>query len=263
MFEMFQYEFMTRAFIVASILAIILPCIGLAIVLKRLSMMGDTLSHASLAGVALGLALGFNPVFGAILACVLAGLSVEVIRNKLKDYREISTVIILAAAIGIAGIFSSFGIGGNQISAYLFGSIVTISNLEFYLIILVSAFVLIVYIIIYKQLYLTIFDQKAAEIMQINTKLINLIFTILTSITVSLAAKTIGSLIVSSLLVIPVISAMQISKTYKSTLFISMIFSIIFTYLGLVISYFYNLKPGSVIVLLSVLGLGLLMLLKK
>lgn len=95
MFEMFQYEFMTRAFIVASILAVILPCIGLAIVLKTLSMMGDTLSHASLAGVALGLALGFNPVFGAILACVLAGLSVEVIRNKLKDYREISTVIIL------------------------------------------------------------------------------------------------------------------------------------------------------------------------
>lgn len=100
--DIFAYEFMRRAFIVGTLLAVILPCMGLSVLLKRLSMMGDTLSHASLAGVAIGLCFGINPLLGSIAACVVAGLSVEVIRTKLAAYQEISTVIILAASIGLA-----------------------------------------------------------------------------------------------------------------------------------------------------------------
>ena len=141
--DIFEYEFMQRAFIVGGLIAIILPCMGQVVLLKRLSMIGDTLSHSSLAGLTIGLALGFNPLLAAIIACVFAGLSIEIIRNRLKSYQEISTVIILAASIGLAGIFSSMVKNTNSISSYLFGSIVTISDEEFYLVIAVSAFVLI------------------------------------------------------------------------------------------------------------------------
>lgn len=262
MFEIFQYDFMRDAFLVGTFIALILPCMGLTIVLKRLSMIGDTLSHSSLSGLTIGLVFGFNPILSAIVACVVAGISVEVIRDKLKRYQEISTVIILAASIGLAGIFTTFIGGSNSINSYLFGSIVTISSEEFYTVIGMSIFVLFVYYKIYNSLYISVFDPKNAGILGINTKLLNFIITLLSAITISISAKTIGSLIVSSLLVIPVISAMQYTKTYKSTLFLSIIFSAFFVYFGLFISYFLNLRPGSVIVLISVIFLVITLILK-
>ncbi|WP_255348649.1 metal ABC transporter permease [Olsenella sp. oral taxon 809] len=142
---MFEYEFMRRAYLVGSVLAVILPLIGLPILLKRLSMMGDTLSHASLAGVAIGLCLGFDPLLGSVVACVVAALGVELISSRLKAYQEISTVIVLATAIGLAGIFTSLTGGSNAISSYLFGSIVTIGDFELALVLAVAAVVLVTY----------------------------------------------------------------------------------------------------------------------
>lgn len=263
MLDIFNYEFMRRAFIVGTLLAVILPCMGQPILLKRLSMMGDTMSHSSLAGVAIGLCAGINPLAGSIIACVIAGLSIEIIRNKLKAYQEISTVIILAASIGLAGIFTSFTKNSNSISSYLFGSIVTITDIEFYMVIGISIGVVLVYRLIYNRLYLSVFDPKSAPLLGINTKLINFIFTFLSAVAISISAKTIGSLIVSSLLVVPVICAMQFTRTYKQTLLVSIILSIIFVYLGLFVSYAYNLKPGSVIVLIAVLVLIVSLIFKK
>ena len=263
MLDIFNYEFMRRAFIVGTLLAVILPCMGQTILLKRLSMMGDTLSHSSLAGVAIGLCAGINPLAGSIIACIAAGLSIEFIRNKLKAYQEISTLIILAASIGIAGIFTSFTKNSNSISSYLFGSIVTITDMEFYMVIGVSAGVVIVYKLIYNRLYLAVFDPKAAPILGINTKVINFVFTFLSAVAISISAKSIGSLIVSSLLVIPVICAMQFTRTYKQTLFTSIGLSIAFVYAGLIVSYIHNLKPGSVIVLIAVGVLITAMLFRK
>lgn len=262
-FSLFNYEFMRRAFIVGSLLAVVLPCIGLSVVLKRLSMMGDTLAHSSLAGVAIGLSLGFNPLIGSVVACVVAGLSIEFIRNKLRSYQEISTVIILAASIGIAGIFTSFINNTNSISSYLFGSIITISDIEFYLALVVSVVILIVYRLIYSRLYLSVFDPKAASLLGINTKFINFIFTFLGAAIISVSAKTIGSLIVSSLLVIPVICAMHFTRTYKGTLILSIIFSVVFVNMGLLISYAYDLKPGSVIVIIAVVVLLISLMISK
>lgn len=261
MLDIFAYDFLRRAFIVGGLLAVILPCIGLTVLLKRLSMMGDTLAHASLAGVAFGLLVGLNPLLFAAVACVVAGLGIETIASKLKAYQEISTVIILSAAIGLAGIFSSFT-SGNTFSSYLFGSIVTISDGEFYLVIAIAALVVLVYSLIYKQLYLLVFDSKAAKVLGINQRLINVLFTCLSAVTISIAAKTIGSLIVSSILVLPVICAMQFTKTYKQTLFVSIGLSISYVYVGLLASYYFNLKPGSLIVLIAVVVLLLSMFIK-
>lgn len=263
MLDIFQYEFMRRAFIVGGILAIILPCMGQSILIKRLSTIGDTLSHSSLAGLTIGLAFGFNPLSTAIISCIVAGVLIEFIRNKLKNYQEVSTVIILAASIGLAGIFSSLVENTNSISSYLFGSIVTISDGEFYLVLAIASIVLLCYGLLYKKLYLSVFDPQAARIMGINTSFINFMLTILTAITVSISARTIGSLIVSSLLVIPSLTAIELKKTYKASLIVSIILSLVYVYLGLLLSYHFNLRPGSVIVLISVVCLLIIMLVKN
>ncbi len=261
--NIFSYEFMQRAFIVGILISIILPCIGLSIVLKRLSMIGDTLAHSSLAGVSIGLVFGFNPLLGSIIACVIAGLSVEFIRNKLKAYQEISTIIILASSIGIAGLLTSFLHNTNSISSYLFGSIVTISDTEFYMLIIVSIIVLTIYKLIYNKLYLIVFDPEIAPLININVNRVNFVFTILSAIAISISARTIGSLIVSSLLVIPTICAMQYAKTYKNILILSIILSSLFVSLGLILSYLYDLKSGSVIVLIAVVSLVISLIIKR
>lgn len=263
MLELFEYGFMRDAFIVGLCLAIILPCMGLTIVLKRLSMIGDTLAHASLTGLTIGLVFGFSPIISAIVACVVAGIGVEVIRNRLGKYQEISTVIILAASIGLAGIFSNLVGSSNAISSYLFGSIVTISRQEFYIVLVMTILIVVVYRYLYLKLYLAVFDSRSAPLLGINMKVLHFMITLLSAITISIAAKTIGSLIVSSLLVIPVICAMQYAKTYKYTLILGIVFSILFVYGGLIISYYYNLRPGSVIVLLAVVTLALSLVMKR
>lgn len=262
MFELFEYAFMREAFIIGFCIALILPCMGLIVVLKRLSMIGDTLSHASLTGLTIGLVFGFNPILSAIVACAFAGLGVDLISQKLKKYQEISTVIILAASIGLAGLFSSYVSNSNAISSYLFGSILTISTEEFYLILGMTVFILVVYRKLYYVLYLSVFDLNAAHILGINIKLLNFTVTFLSAVAISVSAKTIGSLIVSSLLVLPIICAMQIAKTYKGTLIIGILFSVLFVFSGLTLSYFYNLRPGAVIVLIAVLTLLLLLFIK-
>lgn len=263
MFEILSYDFMQRAFIVGTLLGIILPCLGMTILLKRLSMMGDSLSHASLAGVTIGIFAGINPLIGSIFICIFAGLFVEFIRNKLKAYEEISTLVILSASVGLAGIFSSLSGNATNISSFLFGSIVTITKGEFYGVLIISVLLLAVYSLIYKDLYLSVFDREGAKLMGIKTGLIDFIFTILSALAISLAAKTIGSLIVSSLLIIPTITAMALTKTYKGALILSIGLCLLYMYSGLLISYNFNLKPGSVIVLIGVVSLVFTLMFNK
>lgn len=263
MLEWLSYEFMQRAFIVGTLIGFVLPCIGLPLVIKRLAMIGDSLSHSSLAGVTIGLAFGINPLLAAIVASVLAGLSIEVIRERLKAYQEVSTVIILALGVGLAGIFSGFVTGGNAINSYLFGSIITISDSEFIVILVTSVVVLLLYKYLFNRMVMVIFNPIAARLFGIDVVLVNRMITFLSAVAIALSAKAIGSLIVSSLLIIPVMTAMQYTKTYKKTLVVAIGIALSCIYLGLLISYYFNLKSGSVIVILAVTGLILSLFIKK
>ena len=118
--EMFKYAFMQRAFIVGILLAAVIPCIGIVVVCKRLSMIGDALSHTSLAGVAIGLILGINPVFTASVTCVLAALGMEGIRRKLPRFSEMSIAITMSAGIGLAGVLSGFVKNTANFNRFLF-----------------------------------------------------------------------------------------------------------------------------------------------
>lgn len=259
----FEYDFMRRAFVTGMLLAVIVPCIGVVIVLRRLSMIGDALSHTSLAGVALGLIFGFNPILGAICACTLASFGIEGIRKKIPKYSEMSIAIILSAGVGLAGVLSGYVQSAQSFDSFLFGSIVAISNFEMGLVIAVGFAVIVCFLLLYKELFFLSFDEQGAKLAGVPVRLVNFIFTLLTAVTVSVAARTVGSLIVSSLMVVPVACAMQFAKSYKQTVIFSAFFGLLFTACGLFLSFYAGLKPGGTIVLIGVAALLLIMLLKK
>lgn len=263
MLEIFQYEFMRKAFLVGVLLAIIIPLIGVVVVLKRLSMMGDALSHTSLAGVALGLLLGINPIVAAVVVCMFAALSIEAIRKALPKYAEISISIIMSVGIGLASILSGFVTDGAAFDSFLFGSIVAITDTEVILVIVVTLIVVVSFFLFYKELMFITFDEQGAILAGVPVKKINVLITLLTAITVSVAARSVGALIVSSLMVIPVACAMQLANSYKKTVIYSVLFGLLFTITGLFVSYHFNLKPGGTIVMIGVIVLIPLLMIKR
>ena len=258
---MLQYEFMRIAFLVGIMLGVIIPLIGTNLVFKRLAMTGDALSHASLSGVALGLLLGFSPVWTAMGVSVISGLIVEVIRKKFQKYSEISIAIIMSVGIGLAALLSSFTESAN-FENYLFGSIVAITQTELIITIILFVLVLAYFLVFYRQIMYSAFSETSAKIAGVKVNFINISYTTLSALTVAIATRTIGALLVSSLIVIPVASAMQVAKSYKGTIFYSILFSIISVILGIVASYEFGVKPGGAIVLIAVTILAVCMSIK-
>lgn len=260
--EIFEYAFMQKAFLVGTLLAIIIPCIGVIVVLKRLSMIGDALSHTSLAGVAAGLLLGINPILGAIITCIIAAFGIEAIRKKIPKYSEMAIAIIMSAGIGLAGVLSGMVNSSANFNSFLFGSIVAISDFEMTLVVAVSIIVLTTFLLLFKELFYISLDERSARLAGIPVGIINSIFTILTAVTVSVAARTVGALIVSSLMVIPVSCSMQLAKSYRQTVFYSIGFAVMFTIIGLTVSYYAELRPGGTIVLVGVFSLVIILILR-
>ena len=250
--NIFQYAFMQRAFVVAAIIAVIAPCIGVSIVLKRLSAIGDATSHSALAGIAFGLLLGINPILGAVMFSIFAVIGIEVFRKSFGKYSEIATVVVMSAGIGLTAVLSGFITNGStNINSFLFGSIVAITDFELYLTIGLGIAVIITSILLYKELFFVTFDEEAAKLAGVPVGGINLVL--------SVASRIVGALMISSLLVIPVAAAMMIAKSYKQTIWWSIAFAEFFTVAGLFISYYLDLRPGGTIVLLGVVFLIVIM----
>lgn len=255
---------MRRAFLAAAMIAVIAPCIGAPIVLKRLSSIGDATSHSALAGIALGLVFGINPILSAVIFSILAVLGIEALRKVFKFYGEIATVVVMSAGIGLTAVLSGFITNGSSnLNSFLFGSIVAISDFEMYLTIGLGIAVIAVSALLYKELFFVTFDEEAARLSGVPVGTINFIIMTLTAITVSVASRVVGALMISSLLVIPVAAAMTIARSYKQTMVLSIIFAEIFTLAGLFISYYLDLRPGGTIVLLGVIFLIIIMLVTK
>lgn len=253
MLEIFQYDFMRRALVAAVVIGIIAPCIGAPIVLKRLSAIGDATSHSALAGIAAGLVFGVNPILGAVIFSVIAVLGIELLRKPFGKFSEIATVVVMSAGIGLTAVLSGFISNSSaNLNSFLFGSIVAISDFEMYFTLGLGAVVIIVSLVLYRELFFVTFDEETARLAGVNTGAVNLVLMLLTAVTVSASSRIVGALMISSLLVIPVASAMMVAGSYKQTVCLSVVFAEIFTIAGLFISYYLDLRPGGTIVLLGV-----------
>lgn len=261
--EIFSYGFIQRAFIAGFFISVMTSVIGNTIVLKRLSSVGDALSHASLAGVAAGLCFSLSPIGTAVLFSCLAALSIEFLRHHFSGYSEISTTLILSVGVGLAAVFSSFVKNTASFNSFLFGSIAAISREEALSICLLSIMVTAISLLLYRELFYIAFDEEGAALSGVKVKLVNFIFTLLTAIVVSVSARTVGALVISSLMVIPVACALMISGSFRQNMLLSAVFAVIFTMAGLFTACFIDIPPGGTIVLIGIAVLFILMPFRK
>jgi len=252
---MFQYEFMQNAMIAGLIVSILCPTIGLFIVLRRNSMLGDTLSHSSFAGVAIGLVLGVNPILSSFIFTTICAVIIEFLRGYFKKYAELVMSIVLTLSLGTAIILISSGKTTAKVNSILFGSILTISSEDLIIISIAGIICLLILALIYNKLVYVIFDEEGAKTAGIRVKLINYLFSILVGATISLSIRVMGILVISSIIVVPVATAMQLKKSFSKTLFFSILFGFIDIMLGLITSYYLNSASGGTIAVTSVIVL--------
>lgn len=259
-----QYDFMQRALIIGIIVSLSCSTIGLFLVLRRFSMVGDTISHVALAGVAFGMVVGIYPVYTSIVISIIASLGIEKLRKTYQKYSELALSIVLASGIGIASLLISLDKGNtNGIMSYLFGSIALVTEKDLYVVTMLGAVILVSTLFFYRALFYMTFDEETAQFAGIKVTIINICFSIFIALTITLSMRIVGILLVSSLMVIPVATSLQIAKSFKSALIYSNIFGFMSVILGLIVSFYLDLAPGGSIVLISLIILITVIILKK
>lgn len=254
MTEILQYTFMQRAFIAGLFVGCLCPTIGTFLVLRRLSMVGDTLAHVSLAGVLLGILWGLSPLPFALLVSIIISLLLEKLRSIFKDYPELSLAIIMSAGLGLAVVLMGLtNASDTNISGLLFGSIITISKQDILVIGILSVITVSLLLYYYREFFFLTFDEEGARLAGISVERFNYLLLILTAMVIAIGLRIVGALLVSSLMVIPVATSLLLSCGFKKTLLWSVILGIVSVLTGLTASFYLDLAPGGAIVLASVL----------
>jgi zinc transport system permease protein len=226
---------------------------GLFLVLRRLAMIGDTLAHVSIAGVALGFLIHAYPVAVGLLFAILASFAIEWLRRKYRTYAELSLAIIMSGGIALASLLFTMGKGFNMnATSYWFGSIYTLNSTDLIVIAGVTVIVLTMVLIHKKELFLLTFDEDAAAVSGLPVKYFNIMLSILTALVISASIKIVGSMLVSALLVIPAACGLVLSRSFKQAVILVVIIGEVAVLAGLWIAGVANLAPGGTIVMLLI-----------
>lgn len=254
MLEIFEMEFMQRAWLAGLIMATICPIIGSFLVLRRQSLIGDGLGHIAFAGVAGGALGGYNPVLSAAIATVLGALAIERVRTRLSDAADMVLAIFFYSGMGLAVIFTGLNQeGGLNLSSILFGSLMTVSRQDLFVVILLAFLTILFVISTYHSLEYLTFDETCAKVAGLPVASLNLLLALLTALTVALSMRIVGLLLVSAMMVIPVACALQTAYSFKSTIYQSIAYGLATVAIGLTASYYINLAPGGTIVVTGTL----------
>lgn len=268
----FQYEFLQNAFLTGLIIGVIAPLLGAFIVVRRLSLIADALSHVTLSGIAASLFLsksvvlfnGLNPLWLGMTFSVIGSLFIERLRTVYKHYQELAIPIILSGGIGIGVIFISLADGFNtDLFSYLFGSVSAVSRSDLWLILAIAIVVISLVVFLYKELFLLSFDEEFGKASGLPAKALHLTFMVMVALVIAASMRIVGILLVSSLMTLPVAAAMRIARGFKQTIFFSILFGELAVIAGLFSAFYLDLAPGGTIVVSSILLLLLAMALKK
>lgn len=254
MFEIFQYDFMVRAFIAGVMIAVIAPLIGIFLVIRRYSLMADTLAHISLVGVAIGMLTGNDPVITATATSVISAAAIEKVRLQGKIFGESVLALFLSASLAIASVLISMARGYNiNVLSYLFGSISTVGKNDLYFIAGLGVVVFVTLAVTYRQMFFISFNEDLARANGIDTGKYNMILIVLAALTVSLSMRIVGVLLIGALMVIPIITAIQFGKSFRKTLLMAVGFSLLSVIIGLYASYWLDLASGGTIVVVALM----------
>ena len=262
MIEILSLPFMQRAVIAAVLSGLIAPAIGTFIVQKRMSLLGDGLGHVAIAGVGLALMTGWATMPVAVVVCVVGAVAVELLRQHGKATGDLGLAILfyggLASGVLMAGIA---GQGAGGLSSYLFGSLTSVSETDIVLIAVLGVVILVTCIGLAPRLFAVCVDEDFARVLGIRVRVINLLVVVLAAISITAAMRTVGLLLISALMVIPVAAAQQLFVGFYRAFFGSMVVGVLAALGGTVGSYHLDTATGATIVVTSIVLLGIAWLL--
>jgi zinc transport system permease protein len=254
MLEIFQYTFMQRAFLAGTILALIAPMIGMFIVVRRFSALADTLAHVSLIGVSVALLTGLNPLWLALVSCLAGGVGIERLRSKYNIYGESVLVLFISGSLALSAIILSLAKGSSaSIVSYLFGNINTVTLENIIITSLVGLLVIVCVRVFYSRFFLVSLDEDLAIAKGLKVSSLNLILILLAALLVSVGIQIVGILLIGALMIIPVTTAMQYKLSFRTTMVVANLYSVVSVWLGLYISFYQNIASGGAIVMLNLL----------
>ena len=252
-FEILTYGFMQRALISGVAIALMCSVVGLFLVLRRYSLFGDALAHAAFGGIAAGLFIGIYPMWTAFLVSIASALGLTKIRQKFQISGDATVAILLSSGLAMGVILISLAGGFTvDIFSFLFGSILLVSLENTILILGLAGSILIMILLLYRQLVYTTFNEEQAKVSGIQVEKLNYLLIVIAGITVVSSMQLVGILLISSLIVIPNVTAMMFSRGFKQTSILSMIFAVSSVVIGILTSYSLNIAPGGMIVLVSI-----------
>ena len=251
--EALSYGFMQKALIAGIAVGLICSFMGTFLVLRRYSLFGDGIAHVAFGGISVGLFLGVFPLWTAFIVSIFGGLGLQKLRQstKISGDSAVAVVLVSGLAVGVILVSSSGGFSVDLFS-FLFGSILLISQEDTIMILALSAGIIATLTIMQKQFLHLTFNEEQAKLAGMRTTLLNYAFVVLASITVVTSMRLVGILLISALIVIPNITAMQFGKGFKKTVFISMSISVISVVSGILLSYSLNVAPSGTIVVIAV-----------
>ena len=255
MLDLLSQDFMVRALIAAAATGLAAPAIGTFLVQRRLSLMGDGIGHISVTGVALGLLTGTSPTLTAVAVAILGAIAIELIRASGRASGDVALALIFYG--GLAGGLMLVSIGGDGVASlqtYLFGSLLSISSGDVWVSVTLAGLVIALCLALLPQLFSVSNDEDFARTSGLSVRSYNVLISVLAAVSVSVAMRTVGLLLVSALLVIPVATAQQFSRGFRSTIYGAMVAGLLASLAGVTTSWYADVPPGSSIVLIALLG---------
>jgi len=250
--------FMIKALTAAAVTGLATPAVGTYLVQRRLSLMGDGIGHISVTGVALGILAGTSPTVTAVIVAIIGAVAIEALRASGRASGDVALALIFYG--GLAGglmLVSFAGNGALALQTFLFGSITTLTSTDVWVSGSLAVVVIVLCLTLLPQLFSVANDEDYARTTGLSVPLYNVLVSVLAAVTVSVAMRTVGLLLVSALLVIPVATAQQFARGFRSTMLSAMVAGLLASVTGVVISAYVDVPPGSTIVLVALAGFAL------
>lgn len=252
MLELLDYPFMRTALIAAVVTGLTAPAIGTFLVQRRLALLGDGIGHVALTGVAFGLLTGVAPLATAIAAAAIGALVIELLRTFTRTSGDLALAMLFYG--GLAGGVLLTNLAGDSaatLNGYLFGSIVTVSSNDLQVVVALGAIVLVVVALATPQLFAVCQDEEHARVSGVPVRVYGVLIAVLAAVTITVAMRTVGLLLVSALMVVPVAAAQQMSRSFRGTHLWAMVIGLAAAIGGVVVSFEVNTQPGPTIVMLA------------
>lgn len=262
--RMFQYPFIQRAAVVGVLVSLCAALLGVCLVLKRYSMIGDGLSHVSFGALSLAVALGVTPLYVSIPIVIAAAFFLLRIQENSKIKSDSAIAVVSSSSLAAGITITALTTGMNtDVSSYMFGSILVMTTEDVVLSVLLSAVVLVLYVICYQKMFAVTFDENFARASGVRTKLYNLLISVLTAVTIVLGMRMMGAMLISSLIIFPALISMRLQKSFFGVVVCAALVSVITFLAGLILSFLFSTPTGASVVLVNLFVLLAVMLIQR